>query len=107
MHKRASDPKLHRELGITVYLLHTIKLEAMTLAQRDVVMNAGVMEQFGTPEKVYNRLRHFRDQLYQLCNEFIEGCTRRRMASSSASGRKGIWILLTTVGHCGLMQLSC
>ena len=27
----------------------------MTLAQRMIVMNGGVMEQFGTPEEVYNR----------------------------------------------------
>ena len=27
----------------------------MTLAQRMMVMNAGVMEQFGTPEEVYHR----------------------------------------------------
>jgi ABC-type sugar transport system ATPase subunit len=27
----------------------------MTLAQRMIVMNAGRMEQFGTPEEVYHR----------------------------------------------------
>jgi sn-glycerol 3-phosphate transport system ATP-binding protein len=31
------------------------QVEAMTLAQRMIVMNAGVMEQFGTPEEVYHR----------------------------------------------------
>jgi ABC-type sugar transport system ATPase subunit len=31
------------------------QVEAMTLAQRMMVMNAGVMEQFGTPEEVYHR----------------------------------------------------
>jgi sn-glycerol 3-phosphate transport system ATP-binding protein len=31
------------------------QVEAMTLAQRMIVMNAGRMEQFGTPEEVYNR----------------------------------------------------
>jgi sn-glycerol 3-phosphate transport system ATP-binding protein len=31
------------------------QVEAMTLAQRMIVMNAGVMEQFGTPEEVYTR----------------------------------------------------
>jgi len=30
-------------------------VEAMTLAQRMIVMNGGVMEQFGTPEEVYTR----------------------------------------------------
>jgi len=31
------------------------QVEAMTLAQRMIVMNGGHMEQFGTPEEVYNR----------------------------------------------------
>ncbi|MCE3274006.1 MAG: putative type sugar transport system, ATP-binding component, partial [Ramlibacter sp.] len=31
------------------------QVEAMTLAQRMIVMNAGRMEQFGTPEEVYHR----------------------------------------------------
>jgi len=31
------------------------QVEAMTLAQRMIVMNGGVMEQFGTPEEVYTR----------------------------------------------------
>jgi sn-glycerol 3-phosphate transport system ATP-binding protein len=31
------------------------QVEAMTLAQRMIVMNAGRMEQFGTPEEVYER----------------------------------------------------
>jgi sn-glycerol 3-phosphate transport system ATP-binding protein len=31
------------------------QVEAMTLAQRMIVMNGGVMEQFGTPEEVYAR----------------------------------------------------
>ena len=31
------------------------QVEAMTLANRMIVLNGGVMEQFGTPEEVYNR----------------------------------------------------
>jgi sn-glycerol 3-phosphate transport system ATP-binding protein len=31
------------------------QVEAMTLAQRMIVMNAGRMEQIGTPEEVYAR----------------------------------------------------
>ncbi|HMZ86302.1 MAG TPA: TOBE domain-containing protein, partial [Giesbergeria sp.] len=31
------------------------QVEAMTLAQRMIVMNGGNMEQFGTPEEVYHR----------------------------------------------------
>ncbi len=51
---RLEIQKLHRELGITSLFVTHDQVEAMTLAQRMIVMNAGVMEQFGTPQEVYN-----------------------------------------------------
>jgi len=51
---RLEIQKLHRELGITSLFVTHDQVEAMTLAQRIIVMNAGVMDQFGTPEEVYN-----------------------------------------------------
>jgi len=47
--------KLHAELGVTSLFVTHDQVEAMTLAQRMIVMNAGLMEQFGTPEEVYAR----------------------------------------------------
>ena len=52
---RLEIQKLHRELGITSLFVTHDQVEAMTLAQRMIVMNAGMMEQFGTPEEVYHR----------------------------------------------------
>jgi len=52
---RLEIQKLHRELGITSLFVTHDQVEAMTLAQRMIVMNAGVMEQFGTPEEMYHR----------------------------------------------------
>ncbi|MDB5885115.1 MAG: sn-glycerol-3-phosphate import ATP-binding protein UgpC [Polaromonas sp.] len=52
---RLEIQKLHRELGNTSLIVTHDQVEAMTLAQRMMVMNAGRMEQFGTPEEVYNR----------------------------------------------------
>ncbi|MGR4870870.1 sn-glycerol-3-phosphate ABC transporter ATP-binding protein UgpC [Variovorax sp. LARHSF232] len=52
---RLEIQKLHRELGITSLFVTHDQVEAMTLAQRIIVMNAGVMDQFGTPEEVYLR----------------------------------------------------
>jgi sn-glycerol 3-phosphate transport system ATP-binding protein len=52
---RLEIQKLHRELGITSLFVTHDQVEAMTLAQRMMVMNAGRMEQFGTPEEVYLR----------------------------------------------------
>ena len=46
--------KLQRRLGITtVYVTHD-QVEAMTMADRLVVMNAGIAEQIGTPREVYS-----------------------------------------------------
>jgi sn-glycerol 3-phosphate transport system ATP-binding protein len=52
---RLEIQKLHRELGITSLFVTHDQVEAMTLAQRMIVMNAGVVEQFGTPEEVYTK----------------------------------------------------
>ena len=54
-HTRLEIQKLHRDLGITSLFVTHDQVEAMTLAQRMIVMNGGVMEQFGTPEEVYAR----------------------------------------------------
>ena len=52
---RLEIQKLHRELGITSLFVTHDQVEAMTLAQRMIVMNAGNMEQVGTPDEVYTR----------------------------------------------------
>ena len=52
---RLEIQKLHRELGITSLFVTHDQVEAMTLAERMIMMNSGHMEQFGTPEEVYNR----------------------------------------------------
>jgi sn-glycerol 3-phosphate transport system ATP-binding protein len=52
---RLEIQKLHAELGITSLFVTHDQVEAMTLAQRMIVMNAGRMEQIGTPDEVYVR----------------------------------------------------
>ena len=52
---RLEIQKLHRELGVTSLFVTHDQVEAMTLAQRMIVMNAGRMEQIGTPEQVYGQ----------------------------------------------------
>ena len=55
--------ELHRRLGVTaIYVTHD-QIEAMTLADRIVVMNAGLIAQVGTPREVYERP----------ANEFVAG----------------------------------
>jgi sn-glycerol 3-phosphate transport system ATP-binding protein len=52
---RLEIQKLHAELKVTSLFVTHDQVEAMTLAQRMIVMNAGVMEQIGSPEEVYAR----------------------------------------------------
>ncbi len=51
---RVEIAKLHRELGVTmVYVTHD-QVEAMTLADRIVVLRAGLIEQMGSPAELYD-----------------------------------------------------
>ncbi len=52
---RLEIQKLHKELAVTSLFVTHDQVEAMTLAQRMIVMNAGRVEQIGTPEEVYHR----------------------------------------------------
>jgi sn-glycerol 3-phosphate transport system ATP-binding protein len=52
---RLEIQKLHRELGVTSLFVTHDQVEAMTLGQRLIVMNAGRIEQIGTPEVVYGQ----------------------------------------------------
>lgn len=49
--------QLHRRLGATMIFVTHDQVEAMTLADRIVVLNAGGIEQVGTPMEIYLRPR--------------------------------------------------
>ena len=54
VHMRTEIAKLHEELETTmIYVTHD-QTEAMTLADRIVIMEAGIIQQVGTPFEVYN-----------------------------------------------------
>ena len=52
---RAQIARLHRDIKATMIFVTHDQVEAMTLADRIVVLNAGVIEQVGTPREVYHR----------------------------------------------------
>ncbi len=52
---RAEVRNLHRSLGVTSVFVTHDQTEAMTLADRLIIMNAGVVEQVGRPSEVYHR----------------------------------------------------
>src|SRR5882757_1253974 len=51
---RLEMKKLHQQLGVTTVFVTHDQIEAMTLADRVVVMNGGDIEQVGTPDEVYH-----------------------------------------------------
>jgi len=52
---RTELKKLHQRMGrTTVYVTHD-QIEAMTLASRIAILDKGVIQQFGTPNEVYNK----------------------------------------------------
>jgi len=54
VHMRTEIAKLHEELATTmIYVTHD-QTEAMTLADRIVIMDQGLIQQIGTPFEVYN-----------------------------------------------------
>ncbi|MET4805417.1 putative 2-aminoethylphosphonate ABC transporter ATP-binding protein [Limibacillus sp. MBR-115] len=52
-HLRHEIKLLQRELGVTTAMVTHDQEEALTMADRIVVMNHGVIEQVGTPEQIY------------------------------------------------------
>ena len=52
---RIEIKKLHQEVRTTIIYVTHDQVEAMTLADRIVVMNSGRIEQIGTPDEVYNQ----------------------------------------------------
>ncbi len=58
VHMRAEIAALHQRLGNTmIYVTHD-QIEAMTLADKIVVLREGVIEQVGTPHTLYDRPRN-------------------------------------------------
>ncbi|OLP46177.1 ABC transporter ATP-binding protein [Rhizobium oryziradicis] len=55
MHMRVEIAGLQRRLGITTLYVTHDQIEAMTMADRVVIMNAGRVQQIGPPQEVYDR----------------------------------------------------
>ncbi|MEJ2042127.1 MAG: sn-glycerol-3-phosphate ABC transporter ATP-binding protein UgpC [Reinekea sp.] len=51
---RTEIKKLHQRLGTTIVYVTHDQIEAMTLADRIAVMKGGILQQFGTPQQVYD-----------------------------------------------------
>jgi multiple sugar transport system ATP-binding protein len=51
---RAELKRFHQELGATVVYVTHDQMEAVTMADRIAVMNGGVLQQYDTPEEIYD-----------------------------------------------------
>ena len=80
--------RLHRRLSVTSVFVTHDQIEAMTLADRLVVMNAGVIEQVGAPAEVYRRpnSRFVAGFLGSPAMNFLNGVLRDDGALQLASG---------------------
>ncbi|MEZ4318226.1 MAG: sn-glycerol-3-phosphate ABC transporter ATP-binding protein UgpC [Myxococcota bacterium] len=54
-HMRVELKRLHRRLATTIVHVTHDQVEALTLADRILVLNAGVVQQFGSPRELYDR----------------------------------------------------
>ncbi len=55
VHLRGEIKDLQRRLGVTTVMVTHDQEEALTMADRIVVMNHGVVDQVGTPQEIYSR----------------------------------------------------
>jgi len=51
---RTEIKQLHQRLGATIVYVTHDQIEAMTLATKIAVMNGGIVQQFGTPQEIYD-----------------------------------------------------
>jgi multiple sugar transport system ATP-binding protein len=101
---RAEIKALHQRLKTTtVYVTHD-QIEAMTMADRIVVMHDGVIEQIGTPLELYDRPENLfvAQFIGSPAMNIVHGTLRRVNGSSHVETADGIhWPLAASVGGDG------
>ena len=87
---RTEIRELHQRLTATsIYVTHD-QVEAMTMADRIVVLNEGIVEQVGDPLEVYDRPRNIfvASFIGSPSMNFIEGTVRRPNGRAVVEGRR-------------------
>jgi multiple sugar transport system ATP-binding protein len=98
---RSELKRIHSELNTTLFYVTNDQTEAMSLADRIAVLNAGVLQQIGTPEEVYDHP----------VNRFVAGfigntrmnflpCALRNDDIPALIGRNGAWQLAISTDLC-------
>ncbi len=93
---RLEIKRLQRELAVTsIYVTHD-QVEAMTLADRLIVMNAGVADQIGTPMDVYDK------PASTFVAGFIGSPSMNFLAGKVSEGRRAVELAGTGAGRMSL-----
>jgi multiple sugar transport system ATP-binding protein len=89
---RVEIAKLHKDLGVTmIYVTHD-QVEAMTMADKIVVLRSGVVEQVGRPLELYNRP----------ANQFVAGfigSPKMNFLNASLQPASGQWASIALNGR--------
>ena len=87
---RVEIKKLHQRLGNTIIYVTHDQVEAMTLADRIVVLQAGNLIQYDTPDGIYNRPGgEVRRRVHRLAADELPAVPRRRGRPHAApAGRR-------------------
>jgi ABC-type sugar transport system ATPase subunit len=91
---RSELKRIHSELNTTLFYVTNDQTEAMSLADRIAVMNAGVLQQVGTPEEIYDhpQTRFVAGFIGNVRMNFLQ-CVLRNDDIPSLDGRGGAWRL--------------
>ena len=91
---RSELKRIHSELNTTLFYVTNDQTEAMSLADRIAVLNAGVLQQVGTPEEVYDHPlnRFVAGFIGNIRMNFLQ-CVLRNDDPPALNGRNGAWQL--------------
>ena len=91
---RSELKRIHSELNTTLFYVTNDQTEAMSLADRIAVLNAGVLQQVGTPEEVYDHPlnRFVAGFIGNIRMNFLQ-CVLRNDDLPALNGRNGAWQL--------------
>ncbi|MDQ3399288.1 MAG: ABC transporter ATP-binding protein [Deinococcota bacterium] len=81
---RAFITRLQRQLGVTTLFVTHDQVEAIELADRIGVMFDGKIEQFGTPEEIFNRPKSTRIADFMGTTNLLKGKLQTKRAQESA-----------------------
>ncbi|MBK8454394.1 MAG: sn-glycerol-3-phosphate ABC transporter ATP-binding protein UgpC [Thiofilum sp.] len=94
---RTEIKKLHQRLGATIVYVTHDQIEAMTLATRIAIMKAGILQQLGTPQEVYDTPNNV------FVASFMGSPSMNLIPATLVAHQNGIAARLTTHGNNDLL----